>query len=183
MRDIQSTQCAIKPITDLPAENEWAEWLNRQAAQYALTCALAFADDGVIWGRFDGAWKWSGESFNVSPPLRWNTLQQIRLFGKDAEVFVWRSNGIWAGRAIADGAGDKREYFDETQLLWGAKDDEEKNGFALMRDGGQGLRHTPPVKTAIKGKLQMRNYLDYDQDGRVKIIASRLVDAEEEMSK
>lgn len=183
MREIKSTRCQIAPIADLPTESEFAEWLNRQAAQYALTAALAFADDGVIWGRFDGAWKWSGESFNVSPPLRWNTLQQIRLFGKDAEVFVWRANGKWAGRVIADGAGDKREYYDELQLLWGARDGEAKDGFALMRDGGQGLRHAPPVKIAIKGKLQTRNYLDYDEDGRVKIIASRLVDAEEEMTK
>lgn len=183
MREIKSTRCQIAPIADLPTESEFAEWLNRQAAQYALTAALAFADDGVIWGRFDGAWKWSGESFPVSPPLRWNTLQQIRLFGKDAEVFVWRANGKWAGRVIADGAGDKREYYDELQWLWGARDGEAKDGFALMRDGGQGLRHAPPVKIAIKGKLQTRNYLDYDEDGRVKIIASRLVDAEEEMTK
>lgn len=183
MRDIKSTRCQIAPITDLPTENEFAEWLNRQAARYALTCALAFADDGVIWGHFDDAWKWSGGSFSVSPPLRWNTLQQMRLFGKDAEVFVWRANGKWAGRVIVDGAGGEREFFDETQLLWGAKDGEEKDGFALMREGAQGLRHTPPVKIAVKGKLQTRNYLGYDEDGLVKIIASRLVDAEQEMTK
>ncbi len=183
MRDIKSTRCEIAPITDLPTENEFAEWLNRQAAQRDLICALAFADDGVIWGRFDGAWKWSGECFTISPPLRWNTLLQIRLFGKDTEVFVWRANGKWAGRVIADGAGDEREYFDESQLLWGAQDGEEKDGFALMRDGGQGLRHTPPFKIANAGTLRTRNYLDYDQDGRVKIVASRLVDAEEEMKK
>lgn len=174
----KSIQCQISPITGLPTESVFAEWLNRQAAQYALKFALAFADDGVIWGRFDGTWKWSGESFPVSPPLRWNTLQQIRLFGKDAEVFVWRANGKWAGRVIADSAGKVREYLDESQLLWGAKDGEEKDGFVLMRDSGQGLRHTPPIKIANEGKLLTRNYLDYDQDGRVKIIASRLVDAE-----
>lgn len=184
MRDIKPTQCKISVITDLPDESNFEEWLNQQAAQYALTFALAFADDGVIWGRFDGAWKWSGESFAVSPPLRWNTLQQIRLFGANAEVFLWRANGAWAGRVIVDGAGEIREYFDEAQLLWGAKDGEEKNGFLLMRDGGQGLRHTPPVKIANEGKLHTRNYLDYDQDGSMKIIASRLVDAKsEEMTK
>lgn len=183
MRNIESTQCQISPIPDLPDESNFAGWLNQQATQYALTTALAFADDGVIWGRFDGAWKWSGDSFDVSPPLRWNTLQQIRLFGADAEVFLWRANGAWAGRVIAESAGHEHEYFDERQLMWGEKDGEEKNGFALMRDDRQDLRHTPPVKIANEGKLCTRNYLDYDQDGSVKIIASRLVDVKEEMTK
>ena len=183
MRDIKSTPCQILPITDLPTANELAEWLNRQATQYALTFALTFADDGVIWGRFDGTWEWSGESFSVSPPLRWETLQQIRLFGKDAEVFVWRAQDKWAGRVIADGTGETREYLDEFLLLWGAKEGEEKNGFVLLCDRGQGLRHTPPLQIAHEGKLRIRNYLDYDQDGCIKIMASRLVGATEEMTK
>jgi len=184
MRDIKSTPCQILPITDLPTANELAEWLNRQATQYALAFALAFADDGVIWGRFDGAWKWSGDALAVSPPFRLNTLQQIRLFGADAELFLWRADRNWQGRVIVDGAGETREYLDELQLLWGAKEGEEKNGFVLRRDRGQGLRHTPPLQIANEGKLRIRNYLDYDQDGCVKIIASRLwVDAAKEMTK
>jgi hypothetical protein len=52
-----------------------------------------------------------------------------------------------------------------------------------MQDGGQGLRHAPPLEIALSGKIYLRHYLAYDEDGCVKIIASRLIDVEQEKTK
>ena len=183
MREIKWINCQIRPVEDKLTEKIFAEWLNRQAQQYRLTCALAFADDGLIWGRFEGKWHWSGEVFPVSPRFRPLTLQQIRLFGRDAEVFLWRSNDRWLGRVIIEGEGERHEYLDEPNRLWGRMEGEQKNGFALMQDSGQGLRHAPPLEIALSGKIYLRHYLAYDDDGCVKIIASRLIDVEQEKTK
>jgi CRISPR-associated protein (TIGR03984 family) len=184
MRNIKQVQCEISRVSDIPTDTEFTEWLNRRAAQHNFSTALAFADDGVIWGRFDGVWKWSGDALAVSPPFRLNTLQQIRLFGADAELFLWRADRNWQGRVIVEGAGEMRDYFDEAQLLWGTAEGASKDGFIELREGGQGLRHTPPAHIARARKLQTRSYLEDDNDGCVKIIASRLwVDAAKEMTK
>ena len=192
MRQVKEIRCEISPVNEIPVtETEFTEWLNRQAAQRNFSTALAFADDGVIWGRFDGAWKWSSDlhwtngnqELKISPPFRLNTLQQIRLFGVDAELFLWRVDGRWQGRVIVDGTGEPRDYFDEEQLLWGDEKADEKEGFALMREGKQGLHHTPPAQIARVGKLMTRSYLEYDADGCAKIFATRLVDAHEEAAK
>lgn len=79
---------------------------------------------------------------------------------------------------IQDGTGEKVEYFDEVQLLWGSRNQPEGqpiNGFQLMREGAQGLLHAPPVAVARAGKLMTRNYIDFDGDGCAYVKASRLV--------
>src|SRR5581483_6684342 len=183
MRDIKQVQCEISRVSDIPTNTEFTEWLERQAAQHNFSTALAFADDGVIWGRFDSAWKWSGAAFAISPPFRLTTLQQIRLFGADAELFLWRGDGSWRGRLITEDGDKPRDYFDEEQFLWGKPEGAAQDGFLLMRDGGQGLEHTPPAQIAHMGKLMTRSYLDDDDDGCVKIIATRLVGTQQEMKR
>lgn len=167
----------ISPVMDVPStQAEWLDWLQQQAGLDGFKFALAHADDGVIWGRFEAGWQWSGDSFNqVSPLLRLITLQQLRLFGNQAELFLWQTHQGLTGRLLAEGSGEPYEYYDEARLLWGARQ-AEKNGFVLMNEGKQGLRHTPPLEIAQTGQLQTRHYLAYNNDdGCVKIVASRLM--------
>ena len=84
---------------------------------------------------------------------------------------------------MVDGAGETRDCFDEAQLLWGDKQADEKGGFTLMREGKQGLEHSPPAHIAREGTLMTRSYLDYDEDGCAQILASRLVEMSEEAVK
>jgi CRISPR-associated protein (TIGR03984 family) len=169
-------------LEGLPADQAGLEsWLIHQAKENNLTYALVHADDGVIWGRFtDGRWSWSSDSFSdVSPKLSWVALQQMRVFGPKAEVFIWREAGVFRGRLIQEDGSGEQKYFDEAQLLWGKPDGEARDGFRLMREGAQGLLHAPPVEIATRGRLMTRNYIDYDQDGCALVKASRLV-AEQE---
>ena len=67
---------------------------------------LAHCDDGVVWGRREGddaPWRLSSAAFpDVSPPVSQVNVQQLRLFGPDAELLIWRTDDGFLGRRIAD---------------------------------------------------------------------------------
>lgn len=193
-RSLQSVLWSCAPTGDVPVEDAaFTQWIIDQARRYNLQYALVYADDGVIWGFFDnGRWSWSSDAFsNVSPPLRLLTLQQARLFGPTAEMLIWRESHQMRGRVLVEGAGDEGTFFDEAYLLWGyraRRHGQEQNGFRLMQEGAQdlrhappmqegthGLRHAPPIAIAEQGKLWLRNYVAFDDDGCAYVQKDRLV--------
>jgi CRISPR-associated protein (TIGR03984 family) len=160
-------------------ENESAlqTWLSEQARTHDLTTLLAHADDGVIWGYFvNEQWQLSHPPFpELSPKLRLETLQECRLFGEQAEVYLWRDDlNSWRARLIKDDAGEAMETFDETHLLWGTEAIEEKDGFTRLADGTMENQHTPPVSRDQLNfnpdqnyrplRLRLRHYLDTDRN-------------------
>lgn len=157
-----------------------AGWLIEQAKAHSLTYLLAHADDGVIWGYFQGGkLVTSGEAFNdVLVELRIATLQRARLFGPKEELLIWRTDKVFNGYFLTDGGSD--ESIEETYLLWGeASDPPGPNlGFTLMRDGQQGFLHAPPIELRRNQRagLKARHYIQYDEQGQAYIALSRLVD-------
>ncbi|MCX8024166.1 MAG: CRISPR-associated protein Csx19 [Thermanaerothrix sp.] len=173
-------QHSIKTVS-IP-ENFFAEpilALAELAKGYGLRWLLAHADDGVIWGELRaGVLCLSSSVFPYfSPPLRALTLQQTRLFGPRSEILLWRDNGHLRARIIQDGIGEEQDYYDEFHLLWGTEVEERKNGFALLREGREGLRHAPPLPDNAQPpiSLKVRHYVAYDADGQAYIAYSRLV--------
>jgi hypothetical protein len=67
------------------------DWLQTQARENQLSYLLAFADDGAIWGWFDG------NQLALAPeacaPLRIETIQRIHLFSQDGELRIARPLG------------------------------------------------------------------------------------------
>ncbi|MEB3213729.1 MAG: CRISPR-associated protein Csx19 [Leptolyngbyaceae bacterium] len=178
---------AIEEMADLQ------KWIEKQAQTYQLTYLLAHADDGVIWGRFDqGRLITADHVFPKLPKLRLSTLQQCRIFGEAGEVLLWRSQNNWKARLITD---PDCEYISENQMLWGTHPIEEKEGFTLVEDGSEGLRHAIPLprkdipfssdslrdgkaerpKLDRPLRLNVRHYIDYDEAGVARISLSRLV--------
>lgn len=173
------------------------DWLQGHAAAHNLRWLLAHADDGVIWGRVgangilvtsrDAA---QGQTVlqNVCPPLRAETLQQARLFSEEAELLLWRDgDNTWHARLIRQPvAGETAKFtaaIDEPQILWGTDPQPLDNGFTLMSDGAQGLRHAVPLEVGGRFnemtrplRLWVRHYLAEDDHGFTQIVASRLVD-------
>ncbi|MEG4271598.1 MULTISPECIES: type III-D CRISPR-associated protein Csx19 [unclassified Microcoleus] len=160
-------------------------WLEEQAKSYQLPYLLAHAEDGVIWGSFDNGMLITAEKvfhkpdFNVDfPKLRLLTLQQCRVFGENGEVFLWQSGGKWKGRFIAQSEQDK---IIESQILYGTQG-KEREGFTLLSDGSQGLRHAVPLTSiTFDGKnrpvrLVVHHYITHDVTGVARIYLSRLVD-------
>lgn len=172
-------QHSIQAIS-IPANfaSDPASVLEKLARDYNLRWLLAHADDGVIWGELrDDGLHLSGNAFpDVSPPLRAETLQQARLFGPQAEILVWKNDATWHGRLIQDGAGEVEDAFDEMHLLWGTEVEDRQDGFALLREGREGLRHAPPLPDDAQPPihLKVRHYMAYDADGQAYIAYSRL---------
>lgn len=159
-----------------------ADWLADQARKYNLRYLLAHADDGVIWGRIDdaGLRTWHDTALQ-SPQLRAATLQQCRLFGPTAELLMWRDGAGRNARLISDTGTNPDEWIDEDHILWGSDIERIEDGFTLVRDGAQGMRHAVPIELTdkqLKGhqlRLRTRHYVVYNDDGEASIGLSRLV--------
>lgn len=187
---MNNTKVTIEPkvlqAPDLLDEKVLKEWIEKQQEAYKLQYLLAHAEDGVIWGKFkDGQLVTAECLWNQSPPLQPSTLQQCRIFGKEAEVMLWRQENGWQTRVIQD--VPKADCIIEKQMLWGNQIEKTGEGFTLLTDGQQGLRHAIPI-TAIsvdpkKSKssprlvyLHVKHYVDYDTAGIALIRWSRLFD-------
>lgn len=192
-REIVECDYSITPVeVETGFADTPADWLAKKAVAHGLTTLLAHADDGVIWGRVaDGRLALSSNAFpEVSPPLRAVTLQQARLFGEQAELLVWRDgDGEWHARLLDDTGTEQQGWcFDEPQLQWGDHPEGEKDGFTLVAEGQEGLRHAVPLSAAgisfdPPGKkrnrchplrLGVRHYLERDEGGTLIIVHGRL---------
>lgn len=165
------------------------QWINDQAKTYQLVYLLAHAEDGVIWGHFNkGDLLTSGEVFDNLPVLRSLTLQQCRIFGKPGEILLWKTEQGWRSRLCQEKGDSNIDLLEEDQLLWGTKKArDEKDGFTLLADGSQGLKHAVPLvsipfseeRTNVRHPvhLKVHHYIAYDpDDGLASIFLSRLVD-------
>lgn len=162
-------------VTPIPSVSHLEEMLIEQAQVHDLHYLLAFALDGLFWGRFDGQ-TWHTKSASTS----WNeqNLQEVRIFGENGEVHLWRSGEGWIGRKIIDGTGDDfKEMIDDQQILWGDTVEKHEDGFTLLADGQQGLRHWLPMTISESQlphlRLSVRHYLAKDEFARIAV--SRLV--------
>ncbi|MEA5515829.1 CRISPR-associated protein Csx19 [Nodularia sp. UHCC 0506] len=183
-----------KPKCDhlkIPDSFDLKKWLEEQAKENQLNYLLAHADDGVIWGKFQ-----DGELITTTKPvklfpecdfplLREKTLQQCRIFGDKSEVMIWKIEGGFKARLIQDKNLENDDYITENQILWGTHGKHHENGFTLLWDGSQGLKHAVPftdIELGKKGELKnkvrliVRHYIDFDDSGVARIYLSRLVD-------
>lgn len=183
MRKIENCKLTVTIIEAGSNTNKIQTWLEQQAQPYKgeKFYLLAHAEDGVIWGRLENGKLVTAPVTEFSPALSAITLLNARLFNSKREIYLWRDGeGVFKACSIADEAGDKRQYFDEEQILWGTHS-QKADGFTLMSDGAQGLRHYVPISVSITGKerplrLKVRHYLEEDDTGFVRIKLSRLVD-------
>ncbi len=187
-REIKSHPAVVESIA-VDSISDVKDWLQSQAVTYKLKWLLAHADDGVIWGKVENGQLLTSDTVaaQVSPPLRTETLQQARLFAEHAELLLWRDgDNQWHARLIRQPADGETPTFteaiDEPQMLWGTHG-EYRNGFTLLRDGAQGLRHAVPMELPLGQNhetkapcLWVRHYLQEDENGFTRIVASRLFD-------
>lgn len=186
-RTIEALRWQVKPVAFRePLES----WLRQQAL--APCYLLAHAMDGVIWG-----WVKTHEIHTshdvapeISPPLRLETLQQLRLFNLDYEIRLWPGREGWEAVEVSDVLDPTATAITEAQLLSGTYAKQLEHGFIYLEDGAQGLRHIiPPVEggESLNGQLglfddaqlrraslRVRYYLTEDALGVNSIALSRL---------
>lgn len=191
-RSIKTFRPQIEPVAfGQPLET----WLCQQSMPYCYL--LAHAIDGVIWGKVDAQRIYTSHDVApaVSPPLRLETLQQLRLFNADYEVRLWRAGDEWQAIRITDVADPAAVAISERQLLTGTDAEQLENDFVSLRDGAQGLRYIiPPFEGSkmLSGELGLdepqskpkraclavRHYLTEDELGVNSITISRLIGLE-----
>jgi len=178
---IQTIKSNIERVTVTSDFNEdIKKWLENEAKMHGFRWLLAHALDGIIWGeeREDGLHL---SNILFGPNLRVDTLQMARLFGEKGELLIWRDDNGWQTRMLKDSEGIDKEYYDESQLLWGTDVEKSQDGFVLLRHGSEGLRHVPPFESKdakLRLKLNIRNYINYDPDGQAYVDFSRLISVE-----
>lgn len=180
MNEIKQIDCrSIQVTVPIDFNGDIKTWMEQQANTHNLRWLLAHADDGVIWGGV------RNDNLHLSthlsgPELRAKTLQMVRMFGEAGELYIWKSNNGWSARLVLEGEGDTKQYYDETQLLWGTHVDKIEDGFVLLHHGAEGLRHAPPMQLPV-GKLErplmlnVRHFVNYDDDGQAYVEFSRLI--------
>lgn len=185
MPDRELVPCSER-VESLAVDGDPVTWLAHTARDRSLRYLLAFADDGVVWGRLDDDRLVTPYDHGVGAPLRAVTLQEARLFDEAGEVLLWRDTSGLSARAIGpapDGEGPSWESaFDEPHLLWGTRFNPLPNGFTRLREGGQGLLHAPPLGTPVTfpAALRVRHYVSYAPSktpaaGLARVAASRLI--------
>jgi CRISPR-associated protein (TIGR03984 family) len=166
------------------------QWLTDHAWNNAYL--LAHAEDGVIWGRFKNGidekptLTTSHDAFPALAELRIATLWEVRIFGPDAEVLLWRDGSSWQAHKLMDAGHDPTLIIKEKQILWGNQAESRNKNFTLLADGYEGLRHGVPIDvpdTAFSSednprplRLHVRHYVTFDKDGNARIGLSRLYD-------
>ena len=159
------------------------EWLS-QEANANRPFLLAFADDGVIWGKWEQGLNLAPSDFQgVATQLRGETLQQAFVFGENEEVRLFHdAAGQWAACKTTD--VPDQDAFDEIHILWGDALIRAKDGFVHLRDlVQQGMDQILPLdltqadldKNEVP-RLLVRHYIEYDKKtGEARVFLSRLV--------
>jgi len=187
--------CSINPFSDGTALIAWVNGNGNEVAAAADTSwLLAYCDDGVVWGKWDSAqkqWLLSNVSFpKVSPLLTKVNLQQLRVFGPNREVLVWRVEDGLNGRVLVDSAdptdNSLRTKTEKHILVGDRLLDGPVGEFSLVGDAS-GSRHAIPLACEEKDfkdgnrtrwplRLQVKHYFTQDDTtGVVRIAVSRLV--------
>lgn len=156
-----------------------------------LRWLLAWSDGGVTWGRRAGVgWRLSSAPFpEASPPIEEPALQELRLFGPEAEIRLWRADGGFQGRRIADAPGEDLQPpvtpRNESWLLVGDRLAAVRDGFALV-NGRAGRRQALPLpletdenqaERTLPWRLEIRHHFEQSPEtGAVRVALTRLLD-------
>lgn len=171
------TEFAI-PTKTLPTDGNIRTWLESQMSKDRATL-LAFADDGVIWGYWDGKLTTTHDVDASYPILHDKTLQQAFIFGKDSEIRLFRDElGNWKAFEVKD-VGEK---IVESQILWGDKPAANQSGNPIFQRLSAERKGIPDQLIPVQGnvdensavRLEIHHLVDYTEAGEAYVAMSRL---------
>jgi CRISPR-associated protein (TIGR03984 family) len=184
-------------ITTIEADEclKWLTWIrnesNKPPRLENFRWLLAHCDDGVTWGWFDSpGWQLGSQVFSdLCPEISEKNLLELRLFGPDAEVLIWKNDDVLSGRLLADDAPlerkDPANPMDQDLVLLGDRtvSTTTQNGFTHIGDE-RGAEQVVPIECIAiferrrwPLRLKVRHYFEKDNNsGTVRVAATRLVD-------
>jgi len=199
---------SVEPV-NADRAREVIEWLRRggDAPEFiddSYRFVLGTFDDGIVWGRRDGRFILSSEAVpTVSPEPTVERLQDIRVFGMEKELMIWKDGDHdLVGRILADASEPlppELEPIDGSCIVNGRRretqidgeDVQLPDGFTVIADDGGSIQIVPchcdtaDFETTLGDgrtvatwpvRLQLRHHLtiDNNSDGTVRIAATRL---------
>ncbi|NTW15912.1 MAG: hypothetical protein HGA41_00405 [Syntrophaceae bacterium] len=154
---------------------------------------LAHCYDGVCWGRLnpDQTWRLSSQVLNgFSPCISESNILELRLFGNEQELLIWRTEHGFLGRKLFDIPEDSQDNpcrpDDENRILLGDRlmpEEPTKEGFTLVGTA-RGLLQAVPLECTGEDfigrqwplRLEIRHYFEQNEcTGVVRVAASRLI--------
>jgi len=186
--------CTIERL-DNDACQAVLNWVTKGAESFqegVFSWLLTHCYDGVTWGRFNIVtkdWLLSSKPFStLCPRVSESNLLEIRLFGSEREIMIWRTENGFSGRCLIDKQeqdnNDPCRPDNETRILLGDRVLEpSKEGFTRVGTA-RGLQQAVPIECIDKDfadgrwplRLKMRHYFEQDDEtGAVRVAASRLV--------
>lgn len=158
------------------------------------TYFIAYLHYAVVIGRCDkGKLHYFDPSDSkVKDSIDFKYLQKLRIFNKDAELHIWKTQGIFKGRIRAEkrfqGANKTKhndfeivEFVQADQILFGTTSSDIENGFTkLTEDRGTEviLPFTNIVLDAPDKRIAIRtrNYIGYNEIGQAGYVDCRFVE-------
>lgn len=151
-----------------------------------LDWALAHCDDGVTWGRYDTGeqlWRLGNQvAPEISPPIRRDSLQELRLFSEAGEVLIWRTDAGLRGRVLREGDTSDPLPLVDPRILRGdhviAPCDHDFTHVGDRAGAEQVLPLAVTTEQLRTGQvcLAVRHYYESDaKTGAVRLAATRLV--------
>lgn len=185
--EITKMHTTVDPLPAPEASADLLAWLGKEGReQLTLKFLLATTYDGVVWGKRNSSVWTLSDGAGTLPAA---SLLELRAFGPEDEIFVWRDAEGLRARHRHDRGGKERDSLVETQLLWGtepARKGKAPDGFTALQDGDAGLKHAPPLvfdDSHFNGighrpaRLYIRHYIERDDNtGIARIDDSRLID-------
>lgn len=142
--------------------------------------ALALCTDGVTWGRLeDTGWVMGDTHYkDLCPRVTLENLLELRIFGKNGELLLWREDSRLSGRILIDQDSSELHYppLKEKHILLGEPTGDYRGSFSRMRNKA-GCEQALPliIKNGARCRLIIKHYMTQDAEtGAVRITASRL---------
>lgn len=164
-------------VKEIPAGTALEDFAAEQAAALGNgVWGLVYTSDRVFFLRGSDAAALRPKLCGLRRPM------ELRLFNKTGECRLWNSQGVWKSRRILDNPDDA-ESADRGALkkiaLWGSTTLSDGDGAYVMLEEGRGCRFGFPCavdKNRLPLTLQICNYYEYNDDGMLGFVDTRLVD-------
>ena len=155
---------------------------------------LVYLDYTIMWGYHRDGQLIMSSSFDPA------YIQELRMFGTDGEVYLWRVGTSYNVRLRKDkteipafkgfettdqkqgfgatSVGSEPKAMDEWQILWGTDAQVQPAHWTVVQES-RGARFSVPHtidKPQLPLRLLVRHYLEYDSDGRCLISDMRMVE-------
>jgi CRISPR-associated protein (TIGR03984 family) len=143
-----------------------------------VSFVVAYLDYKVLIGKYSNG----SFSFYNNESIEPKYVQRLRIFNKNEELLLWRSEGVLKGRYRKDNDGDKIDVVDNNQVIFGTKA-EEINSYTKLTEE-RGTEIIIPFKDVIldvnkkedRIKIKTRNYIGFNEIYQATYIDSRFIE-------